>query len=72
MQKVVSRTHTHQRPFEKTTEAKQKKRKKSRFLDFQKKRKKRKKTNSNNMHCRPKVLSLNTTLSQICCPLRNY
>ena len=42
------------------------------FLDFQKKRKKRKKRNSNNTCCRPKFLSLNTTLNQICCPLRNY
>jgi len=24
------------------------------------------------MYCRPKILGLNTTLNQICCPLRNY
>jgi len=42
------------------------------FFDFQKNEKNVKKRNSNNMYCRPKVLGLNTTLNQICCPLRNY
>ena len=54
-----------QAQFEKTSEAKQKKRKKVTFFGFSKKRKKRKKRKSNNMYCGPKVLGLNTTLNQI-------
>ena len=53
-------------------EAKQKNVKSHVFLDFQNKRKKRKKRKSNNMYCRPKILRLNTTLNQICYPLRKY
>jgi len=48
--------------------SKAKKRKKSRF-GFKKNVKKR---NSNNMYCGPKVLDLNITVNQICCPLRKY
>jgi len=53
--------------------SKAKKRKKSRFFwIFKKKRKKCKKRKSNNMYCRPKILGLNTTLNQSCCPILNY
>jgi len=49
-----------------------KKRKKLHFFDFQKNVKNVKQRKSNNMYCMPKILGLNTTLNQVCCPLRNY